>query len=131
VSKLLLNLLVQISKALVNSKIQFLFRKDFFQLPSQSAQQPTGPFGLFHPLGPAGFILPPSPMPAERRLLLAHRHTALLPRHGVDLTGQAHHYPLFTWLHFLPHIHCLPPLRTPFTVIAPPIPATYASLPAL
>jgi hypothetical protein len=46
-SKFLLNLLLQISKALVNSKIQFLFEKNF------SSE--------FSPLGPAGLPTPPAP----------------------------------------------------------------------
>jgi hypothetical protein len=55
VSKFLLNLLVQISQAIVNLKIQFLFRKDFFQLLAQLAQQLDGPPGL------TGLPLPPLP----------------------------------------------------------------------
>jgi hypothetical protein len=45
-SKFLLNLLLQISKALINSKIQFLFKKNF------SSE--------FSPLGPAGLPTPPA-----------------------------------------------------------------------
>jgi hypothetical protein len=45
-SKFLLNLLLQISKALVNSKIKFLFEKNF------SSE--------FSPLGPAGLPTPPA-----------------------------------------------------------------------
>jgi hypothetical protein len=45
-SKFLLNLLLQISKALVNSKIQFLFKNNF------SSE--------FSPLGPAGLPTPPA-----------------------------------------------------------------------
>jgi hypothetical protein len=50
-SKFLLNLLVQISKALVNLKIQFLIQKFFFfafspaNLTAHSAFGPTGPAG--------------------------------------------------------------------------------------
>jgi hypothetical protein len=50
-SKFLLNLLVQISKALVNSKIQFLIQKFFFlafgpaNLTAHSSFGPTGPTG--------------------------------------------------------------------------------------
>jgi hypothetical protein len=74
VSKFLLNLLVQISKALVNSKIQFLFWKDFFQLPVQSTQLPVGP------PGPANLPLPPSPAPTECCFLLArHLTKAAMP----------------------------------------------------
>jgi hypothetical protein len=46
VSKFLLNLLVQIFKALLYSKIQFLSEKNFLQLSTQSAQWPPGPSGL-------------------------------------------------------------------------------------
>jgi hypothetical protein len=44
-SKFLLNLLVQISKALVNSKIQFLFGKEFFLRfrPNRPSGQPACP----------------------------------------------------------------------------------------
>jgi hypothetical protein len=51
-SKFLLNLLVQISKAAVNSKIQFLIQKFFFfafgpaDLAALSAVGPAGPAGL-------------------------------------------------------------------------------------
>jgi hypothetical protein len=49
-SKFLLNLLVQISKALVNSEIQFLIRKFFFFGPADhaahSAVGSAGPAGL-------------------------------------------------------------------------------------
>jgi hypothetical protein len=45
-SKFLLNLLVQISKALVYSKNQILFGKEFSSLSAQPAQQLAGPSGL-------------------------------------------------------------------------------------
>jgi hypothetical protein len=51
-SKFLLNLLVQISKALVNSKIQFLIQRFFFfafgpaDHAAHSALGPAGPAGL-------------------------------------------------------------------------------------
>jgi hypothetical protein len=63
-SKFLLNLPVQISKALVNSKIQFLIQKFFFlalglaDLAAHSAVGPAGPGGL-SPL--AGRIQPSWP----------------------------------------------------------------------
>jgi hypothetical protein len=63
-SKFLLNLLVQISKALVYSKIQFLIKKDFFQLSAHMAQ-PAAFFLLPHwsrarkPPPPAGLAPPP------------------------------------------------------------------------
>jgi hypothetical protein len=56
-SKFLLNLLVQISKALVNSKIQFLIQKFFFlafgpaDLAAHSAFGPASPDGLAFPAG--------------------------------------------------------------------------------
>jgi hypothetical protein len=48
-SKFLLNLLLQISKALVYSKIKLLFRKEFFLTLgpiSPAASRPIQPFGL-------------------------------------------------------------------------------------
>jgi hypothetical protein len=51
-SKFLLNLLVQISKALINLKIQFLIQKFFFfafgpaDLAAHSVVGPAGPAGL-------------------------------------------------------------------------------------
>jgi hypothetical protein len=70
-SKFLLNLLVQISKALVNSEIQFLIRKFFFlafgsaDLAAHSTVGPAGPTGL-SPL--TGQIQPCRPsQPACRR----------------------------------------------------------------
>jgi hypothetical protein len=56
-SKFLLNLLVQIFKALVNSKIQFLIQKNLFfafglaDLVAHSAVGPAGPTGLSSPAG--------------------------------------------------------------------------------
>jgi hypothetical protein len=60
-SKSLLNFLVQISKALVNSKIKFLIQKSFFFI---SARLPLPAHSAFGPAGPAG----PSP-PAGRSQL--------------------------------------------------------------
>jgi hypothetical protein len=57
--KFLLNLIVQISKALVYSKIQFLIRKDFFSTfgpIGPVANRPIRPFGQH---SPAGRLLPP------------------------------------------------------------------------
>jgi hypothetical protein len=42
-SKFLLNLLLQISKALVNSKLQFLIQKFFFLISARSTLRPTRP----------------------------------------------------------------------------------------
>jgi hypothetical protein len=54
-SKFLLNLLLQISKALVNSKIQFLIQK--FLFPYFRPSQPCGPLGLW-PSQPTGRAAP-------------------------------------------------------------------------
>jgi hypothetical protein len=56
-SKSLLNLLLQIFKALVNSKIQFLIQKSFF--PCFRPGQPCGPFGLW-PSQLTGRVVPAS-----------------------------------------------------------------------
>jgi hypothetical protein len=53
-SKFLVNLLLQISKALVNSKIQFLFGNSF---PCFRPGRPHGPFGLW-PSQPTGRAIP-------------------------------------------------------------------------
>jgi hypothetical protein len=63
-SKFLLNLLVQISKALVNSKIQFLIRKFFFLAFGPADLAVPSAFGLANPL----VSLPPQadpPSPAH------------------------------------------------------------------
>jgi hypothetical protein len=72
-SKFLLNLLLQISKALVNSKSNFYFENHFF--PCFRPGQPCGPLGLWprQPTGratPAGRNLPGWPIqPACRSCL--------------------------------------------------------------
>jgi hypothetical protein len=60
-SKFLLNLLVQISKALVNSKIQFLIQKFFFFVFGPANPTTHSAFG---PAGPAG----PSPLEGQSHL---------------------------------------------------------------
>jgi hypothetical protein len=52
VSKFLLTLLVQIYKALLNSKIQFLFRKDFFSTFGPTGQAASRPIQPFWPTRP-------------------------------------------------------------------------------
>jgi hypothetical protein len=52
-SKFLLNLLVQISKFLVNSKIQFLIQKFFFFVFSPANPTAHSAFGLASPAGPS------------------------------------------------------------------------------
>jgi hypothetical protein len=54
-SKFLLNLLLQISKALINSKIQFLFQK--FLFPNFWPGRPRGPLGLW-PSPPTSHAVP-------------------------------------------------------------------------
>jgi hypothetical protein len=67
-SKFLLNLLVQISKALVNSKIQFLIQKFFFfafgpaDLAAHSAIGPAGPASLSSPAGRPKPLGPRAPL---------------------------------------------------------------------
>jgi hypothetical protein len=66
-SKFLLNLLLQISKALVNSKIQFLIQK--FLFPYFRPGRPCGPRGLWpsQPAAPAGRNRPGRPTQPARR----------------------------------------------------------------
>jgi hypothetical protein len=49
-SKFLLNLLLQISKALVNSKFQFLIQKFFFLISARPTLRPTRPLSPASPL---------------------------------------------------------------------------------
>jgi hypothetical protein len=71
-SKFLLNLLLQISKALVNSNIQFLFENNF---PSE-----------FSPLGPAGLPTPPA--------LACRPAQAVQPLHGPNRPAHLASQPL-------------------------------------
>jgi hypothetical protein len=63
-SKFLLNLLLQISKALPQSKINFLFGKEFFFTFSPAASRPV------RPLSPA--TLPGAPLPRVTHARSAH-----------------------------------------------------------
>jgi hypothetical protein len=65
-SKFLLNLLLQISKALVNSKIQFLIRKFFFLILACPTLRPTQPLAqtAHWPRRPAGRNRPSPAHPA-------------------------------------------------------------------
>jgi hypothetical protein len=75
ISKFLLNLLVQISKAFVNSKTLFYSKRNFPCLSTQSAQLPAGPLDLLaHPAQPASFFL------------LLHRSRARKPPSPAGLT---------------------------------------------
>jgi hypothetical protein len=79
-SKFLLNLLLQISKALLNSKIQFLIWKFFFLAvgPADLAAHPAiGPPGSRWPLSSRG----PNPtLPAKlARVLMAHLWKYVFP----------------------------------------------------
>jgi hypothetical protein len=63
-SKFLLNLLLQISKALVNSKIQFLIQKFFFLILARPTLRPTRSLSLASPLvvlSPTGRKRPTGP----------------------------------------------------------------------
>jgi hypothetical protein len=67
VSKFLLNLLVQISKALINSKkIQFLIRNSFFLFTSHF--RPSWPYWLTWPLAQPA---PPASFPPQAEAILA------------------------------------------------------------
>jgi hypothetical protein len=66
-SKFLLNLLVEISKALINSKIQFLIQKFFFlafspaDFAAHSAVSPAGPADPLPSQAETTLAIPPSP----------------------------------------------------------------------
>jgi hypothetical protein len=117
-SKFLLNLLVQISKAFVYSKIQILFRNNSPQLSAHPAFRPSrGPFlffsnrPIFPPL-PTGPQPPGRPSPPSRPkrppviFFLPHRSQArrhrLHSRPDVSTGGEK-------WRHLFPH-HFPPPL---------------------
>jgi hypothetical protein len=96
-SKFLLNLLPPFSKALVNSKIQFLIRIFFsftFDLPAHAATRPIRPLGSRG--HPSFFLL----ALAERRLSLLSRHRTmgvapLLPPHARKPQRSPPHNPIF------------------------------------
>jgi hypothetical protein len=69
-SKFLLNLLLQISKALVNSKIKFLIRKFIF--PDFRPSRPRGSLGLW-PSPPTGRTAPRRPKALGRPVQPARR----------------------------------------------------------
>jgi hypothetical protein len=79
-SKFLLNLLLQIFKALVNSKIQFLIQKFFFLAfgPADLAAHPAfGPAGSCWPLSSRGSN---PTLPAQlARVLMAHLQKYVFP----------------------------------------------------
>jgi hypothetical protein len=89
-SKFLLNLLPQFSKALVNSKIQFLIQK-FFSFTSgpfgPAASRPTQPLGPRRHPASVSLVRPIGPRrhPASVSLVRpvgAHRHPASVPSPG-------------------------------------------------
>jgi hypothetical protein len=101
-SKFLLNLCVQISKALVYSKIQFLFEKEFSSYFGQSSPAPLAlahfaPQAVGSPLSPFG----PSSFGvfAERRISFDFAHS------GRDVFSLSHHCHVgpTCQLHPLPH----------------------------
>jgi hypothetical protein len=89
-SKFLLNLPLQISKALVNSKIQFLIEKSFFSCFRPG--QPCGPFGLW-PSQPTGNAVPRMPKlprpahPAARRSRLRGKYVFLFSSRLPELAA--------------------------------------------
>jgi hypothetical protein len=107
-SKFLLNLLLQISKALVNSKIQFLIQKFFFldfglaDLAAHLASQPSQPTGRAVPRMPKA---PGRPIQPVRRSRLHGKYVFLfrsrLPEPAASSlchchagsTYQLHHLP--------------------------------------
>jgi hypothetical protein len=101
-SKFLLNLLVQISKALIYSKIQFLFEKEFSSDFGPSGPAPPtltyyAPQAVGSPLGP----LSPSRVGvfAERRIPFDFAHSG---RDAFSLSCHCHVGPTYR-LHPLPH----------------------------
>jgi hypothetical protein len=127
-SKFLLNLLVQISKAFVYSKIQILFGNNYPQLSAHPAFRPShGPFQFF--LQPAAPPLPTGPRPLGRPSRPARRWR--LTRLPPSSRGSASNYAAFTlssrpadrWTPpVIPHLrptrarpcrHHLPPLPVP------------------
>jgi hypothetical protein len=87
-SKFLLNLLVQISKALVYSKIQFLFEKEFF-LRFRPIRPSPARAGPLHPTGRWIPTQPTRPKPRWRICQKAYslRLCALRQRHLLSLTS--------------------------------------------
>jgi hypothetical protein len=135
-SKFLLNLLLQISKALVYSKIQFLFKKDF---SSDFGPSSLAPPALAHfapqaagsplcPFGPSSFGVF-----AERRIFFDFAHS------GIDTFSLSRHYHVgpACQLHPLPHagrpVAASPRRLRPPWAARPPISRCQArsSLPAL
>jgi hypothetical protein len=104
VSKFLLNLLVQISKALVNSQIQFLFQKDFFT-------QPTGPFSLLAHLAPPASLFflclrrPSTTSTSHDAAPRPPRRPHLTPWSGPNRSSPSLPPPPLTRPHFLPLLH--------------------------
>jgi hypothetical protein len=131
-SKFLLNLLVQISKALVYSKIKFYSEKNFS--PSHSAIRPFGPVSFFlpadfslpvplalglptgpaHPHGPTGHLSSSSRTEAKSA---RRRHRPASRRlHGrLDASTGREKWPHLFPLHFSPLIGAIPPSSIPKT----------------
>jgi hypothetical protein len=113
-SKFLLNLLVQISEALVYSKIKFYSKKKFSHFrPNQPSSQPAHPdFRPSSPHGPTGHLLPPTPEPNAQGAA-AGRPRAALPVDPDSSTGRKkrpHQSPFIP-----PLIGTIPPLQSPVT----------------
>jgi hypothetical protein len=121
VLKFLLNILVQISKALVNSKIQFLFQKEF--LFSSSPLGPAAPSACsaFWPTWPTRPLLPPS-APKQGSAAAASQRCPDLARHGAAAPSTTQHLPAISppplliprIKHHLKSSHFIPIYHRPF-----------------
>jgi hypothetical protein len=78
-SKFLLNLLVQISKALVNSKIQFLIQKFFSSLLARPTLRPTRPLAQPAPLASLLSRAEFKPAGPTSRMLMAYLRKYVFP----------------------------------------------------
>jgi hypothetical protein len=93
-SKLLLNLLVQISKAFIYSKIQILFRNNSPRLSAHPAFRPSrGPFLFF----PTGQFSLPSPLGLDLSAGPAHHHGPTGHRSSSSFRTEAKHGTATGW----------------------------------
>jgi hypothetical protein len=132
-SKFLPNLLVQIFKVLVYSKIKFYSEKNFSSLSAQPAQQPAGPSRLLaqlwpfppfptgprplgrpsSPHGPTGHLLPPPASEPVAQGATTGRPCAaptVDPDASTERKKWPHQSPFIP-----PLINAIPPLQSPVT----------------
>jgi hypothetical protein len=138
VSKFLLNLHVQISKALINSKIQFLFRKDFLA-SGPTASRPIQPFWPTQTHRPSSssftasarlFCRLPFPLSAP----LAHTRLWHILQNTLSSLIRTFNPRLLLSLPSLthgPHVSALSPNPRQSTAAAPPPNPSASGLPAL